>query len=73
MSLCVAESGGTRSDLRAYIGLELKQGYVVLQILYMNGLHISALLGLPYKQAIISNFVCASMLVVMVLGSPFDM
>ena len=74
MSLCVAErGGGTRSGWRAYIGMELKQGYVIMQILYMNGLHISAILGLPYKQAVISNCVCALMLVVMVLSSPFDM
>jgi len=45
---------------------------VIMQILYMNGLHISAILGLPYKQAVISNCVCALMLVVMVLSSPFD-
>ena len=59
--------------MRGYIGMELKQGYVVLQILYMSAVHVFAVLGLPYNQAVISNAACSSVLAVFVFISPYDL
>ena len=59
--------------MRGYIGMELKQGYVMNMILYMNCAHISAVLGLPFKQAVISNAASSFMLAVFIFTSPYAM
>ena len=59
--------------MRAYIGMEIKYGYVVLQLWFLSGLHISAILGLPFKKAILSNAFASIIAFIMVLISPYDM